>query len=200
MMNYNDQEVLDAKIQAKRLVQMVKAHNRECEEECELNCDRGSGCPACPKNFMVDLTPISIMENTSIDTELSDYIEQTKPKYGLPEDEDEDTKQHLAADVSPYHNYYPDSWVIIRVKETGLYKVLGGWSGGYLQGDSWRMNSGIVRVEEGEGYWLMHGHSGSIYRCDEKSYGLRMSTTGIYMKIKDKVDVMPRVTNWSDLL
>ena len=176
-MEFTEQEIsdiVDAKKEAKRLLKLVIDHNRECEEECELNCDRGSGCPTCPKNFMVDLTPISIME--------------------------EDTKQHLAAGVSENPDYYPDSWVVIRVKETGLYKVLAGWSGSYLYGDSWRMNSGIVRVEEGEGYWLMHGHSGSIYRCDEKSYGLRMSTNGIYMKIQDKVDVMPADTDWSDLL
>ena len=173
-MKFTEQETLDAKKEAQRLLQLVIDHNRECEEECALNCSRGSGCPACPKNYMVDASPISIME--------------------------EDSKQHLATGVSEKPAYYPDSWVILKVKENGLYKVLGGWSGGYRYGDSWRMNSGIVRVEECKNYWLMHGHSGSIYFCDKRSYGLRMSTTGIYMKLEDRVEMMPADTDWGDLL
>ena len=54
-------------------------------------------------------------------------------------------------------DYRPDNWVVIKFTQqvksgnTGygrtekvFYKVLGGWSGGYLDGDSWRMNSGGI--------------------------------------------------------
>ena len=46
----------------------------------------------------------------------------------------------------------PDSWVVLKITaETGvIYKVLAGWSGGYLDGDSWRLNSGINIVFERE--------------------------------------------------
>ena len=44
-------------------------------------------------------------------------------------------------------NYYPDKWLIIEINgTTRFHKVFGTWSGGYLEGDSWRFNSGIVGV------------------------------------------------------
>ena len=46
--------------------------------------------------------------------------------------------------------HMPDSWVIIKIsgiEAKDFYKVLAGWSGSYLYGDSWRMNSGIDKVE-----------------------------------------------------
>ena len=53
-------------------------------------------------------------------------------------------------------NYTPDNWVVIKMmppeKDT-MYKVLGGWSGGYLDGDSWRMNSGVTSVEDDGDYF-----------------------------------------------
>ena len=45
--------------------------------------------------------------------------------------------------------YTCDNWVVIKfnTEEHGIfYKVLVGTSGGYLDGDSWRMNSGITKV------------------------------------------------------
>ena len=63
--------------------------------------------------------------------------------------------------------YKPDNWVIIEIpKEEKTYsKVLAGWSGGYLDGDYWRVNSGITEVEEKEDHYLFHGQSGSVYGC-----------------------------------
>ena len=56
-------------------------------------------------------------------------------------------------------DYTPDNWVVLKITNTKrsgntgygrteqvLYKVLAGWGGGYLDGDSWRMNSGINLV------------------------------------------------------
>ena len=64
-----------------------------------------------------------------------------------------------------------DRWVIIKVDED-LHKVFGMWYGSYLCGESWRLNSGIVKVEEdGEDHYLFHGESGSIYRCHKEAYG-----------------------------
>jgi len=93
-------------------------------------------------------------------------------------------------------NYYPDSWVVVKVKETGLYKVLAGWSGDYLEGDSWRINSGIQFVEDDEINWLFHGASGSCYVCSKTGYAMRMSMVGIYTKIKDKVELLDEDTDW----
>lgn len=93
--------------------------------------------------------------------------------------------------------YSPDSWVVIRMshKDATLYKVLGGWSGGYTQGDSWRLNSGVDRVEVDGDRYLFHGSSGSVYSCHRDGYGLRMSTIGIWDQMKalypDNVELLP---------
>ena len=102
--------------------------------------------------------------------------------------------------------YTPDSWVVLKIvndSET-LYKVLGGWSGGYLNGDSWRMNSGITRVEEKPHHYEFYGYTGSVYKCGRKSYGLRMNNAGVYNQLKENcggdIELMPEDTLWRELL
>ena len=101
------------------------------------------------------------------------------------------------------HIYTPDNWVVIKINgPTPHYRVLGGWSGGYLDGDSWRMNSGIVRVEDDvAGHcFRFYGSSGSCYVCRKHSYTLRMNTAptweGLKAKFGDKVELMPEDTDW----
>ena len=94
--------------------------------------------------------------------------------------------------------YYPNNWVVLKVGN--FYKVLAGWSGGYAQGDSWRMNSGISGVVEKDNYLEFIGESGSVYVCHKNSYGLRMNNAYIYSKLKemydDKVQMLDEDTNW----
>ena len=84
--------------------------------------------------------------------------------------------------------YNPDSWVVIKMtnKDQTFYKVLGGWSGGYLDGDSWRLNSGVERVELDNDRYMFYGSSGSVYNCHKESYGLKMITAGIWNQMKEK--------------
>lgn len=65
--------------------------------------------------------------------------------------------------------YSPDGWCII--KNDKEYYVFGSWSGGYLGGDYWRRNSGIVEVEEGVELYYFHGNSGSCYVCNKNTEG-----------------------------
>ena len=104
--------------------------------------------------------------------------------------------------------YKPDNWVILKIKKANaeeyFYKVLGGWSGGYLDGDSWRMNSGVSKVTEEGGYFLFHGFSGSVYKCHKQGYGLRMNNVGVYENLletygKEVVQLMSEYTDWSSL-
>jgi hypothetical protein len=78
--------------------------------------------------------------------------------------------------------YTPNNWVIVKLTsaEGVIHKVLAGWSGGYLEGNSWRMNSGIVRASEEGDYILFHGESGSVYKCHKDAQRLSNSTAGIY--------------------
>lgn len=81
--------------------------------------------------------------------------------------------------------YSPDKWIILKIKGTKetVYKVLAGWSGSYLEGQSWRINSGIRKVSKEGDYFLFEGHSGSVYKCHQKSYGTNMISSGILSQI-----------------
>lgn len=100
----------------------------------------------------------------------------------------------------------PDSWVVLKITtETEvIHKVLAGWSGGYLYGDSWRLNSGITLAFVREDSVDFYGNSGSLYHCRKDSYGLRMGTAGIYNDIVsqfgDAVEMMPEDTDWRTLV
>lgn len=84
--------------------------------------------------------------------------------------------------------YNPDSFVVLKMtnKDQTFYKVLGGWSGGYLNGTSWRLNSGIERVELEGNVYKFYGASGSTYLCHKENYGLRASTANVWDTMKEK--------------
>lgn len=98
-------------------------------------------------------------------------------------------------------DYNPDNWVVIKIGgDDPHYRVLAGWSGGYLDGDSWRMNSGIVRVEDVGDCYNFYGSTGSCYSCGKESYTLRMNNVHIWNQFKkqhgDLVELMPEDTDW----
>ena len=69
-------------------------------------------------------------------------------------------------------DYYPDGWMLVKIGGTDPhYRVFGSWRGGYLDGDSWRLNSGIVKCEKIGKVYKFFGHSGSAYYCYEDGYG-----------------------------
>ena len=85
--------------------------------------------------------------------------------------------------------YQPDNWIILKILDDTIeggyyYKVLAGWSGGYLDGDSWRMNSGIDRIEQTDTHYDFIGESGSVYRCHKESETVRMNIGGILATLK----------------
>lgn len=75
------------------------------------------------------------------------------------------------------YTYAPENWCLIRINlpEETIYKVFGEWRGGYLHGDSWRLNSGVVKVEQDDDYYYYYGESGSCYKCSKNNYGIRSS-------------------------
>ena len=101
-------------------------------------------------------------------------------------------------------NYTPDNWVVIKMDgDAAHYRVLAGWSGGYLDGNSWKVNSGIVRVEIDGDYYRFYGLSGSCYSCHKESYCIRMNNAHIWARLQtihgDKVEMMPEETDWLDM-
>lgn len=65
----------------------------------------------------------------------------------------------------------PNRWVVIKIPDS-CYKVFGTWTGGYLDGDSWQLNSGIKSVEYDDEYFYFNGFSGSVYKCHKECYGI----------------------------
>jgi len=106
----------------------------------------------------------------------------------------------------------PDKWVIIKIDNgtpgEEVYKVYGSWMGGYLDGDAWRLNSGITKVGFDEDMFIFTGYSGSSYHCYYKSYGVGTSyTSGVLDSIIKRgeeagytITIMPEDTDWLNLL
>lgn len=73
-------------------------------------------------------------------------------------------------------DYFPDKWTVVKITDlednTYHYRILGSWYGGYLGADSWRLNSGISRVERTDSGYDVHGESSSIYHCNKKTVGM----------------------------
>jgi hypothetical protein len=99
--------------------------------------------------------------------------------------------------------YTPDNWVVIKVdgvEQETFYKVVAGWSGGYLDGNSWRINSGITKVEVEGDYYLIYGSSGSVYKCHKEANCVRMNIAGVLKQLNEmypgQVEVMPEGIEW----
>lgn len=85
--------------------------------------------------------------------------------------------------------YNPDKWALIKfTKNDGQiwYKVLGGWSGGYLDGDSWRLSSGVETVTKDDKKYLVKNYSGSVYVCHEGAEGFNFMSGGIFSQMKEE--------------
>lgn len=70
--------------------------------------------------------------------------------------------------------YTPDRWIVLEFThgETITRKMFGGWYGGYLGGDSWKLNSGITSVRIENDLYEFDGASGSTYYCHLNNYGM----------------------------
>lgn len=86
----------------------------------------------------------------------------------------------------------PDKWIIVTVPQGA--KVLGSWSGGYLDGDSWQLSSGLKSIEEDGDYYLMHNVSGSIYKCHKEMEGMNLVALGIFNQMQSMSDKVKQIT------
>jgi len=92
--------------------------------------------------------------------------------------------------LEPEEGITPDAWVIIEVNHEGeqFQKILSGWSGSYLYGDSWRLSSRIkeLNISNVRDYFVAKTDSGSIYNLRKEYQGLRMSNAGMWNELKEK--------------
>ena len=105
--------------------------------------------------------------------------------------------------------YNPDKWVVVKIigKDTPpIHKVFACWFGGYLDGDSWKLNSGITTVKENTDYYFFDGSSGSCYACRKGMYGTNLYGQGVLNNLIDKIEraggtcvILPEETNWTEI-
>lgn len=103
--------------------------------------------------------------------------------------------------------YKPDRWIMIRIQNEDqvVYKVFGCWYGGYLHGDSWKLNSGVTSVTETENAYQFAGASGSVYHCSKHSYGTSGYGGGVLMNMIEEskdmavIEILPEETNFMEL-
>ena len=106
-------------------------------------------------------------------------------------------------------DYAPDRWLVVKI--TGqdyppVHKVFACWYGGYLDGDSWKLNSGITKVTETNDYFFFDGSSGSTYACRKGSYGANgygsSILSGLIQKLEKnggKMEILPEETKWMEI-
>ena len=92
--------------------------------------------------------------------------------------------------LEPEQGITPNSWVVVEINHKGqkYKKIVSGWNGGYLHGDSWRLSSDIKRVDKthSEFYAVVETLSGSVYNLYYQANEMRMSNAGIYNQLKEK--------------
>jgi hypothetical protein len=91
--------------------------------------------------------------------------------------------------LPPEEGITPDAWVIIEYNGNKKFqKIIAGWSGSYLYGDSWRMSSPIkeININIDQDYFTVETDSGSCYTLFKSRQGLRNSNAGIYNELKEK--------------
>ena len=84
--------------------------------------------------------------------------------------------------------YTPDRWVVLKIKskEFGIiYKILASWVGGYTQGQSWKLNSGIKSIVENKESYLVTGYTGSVYECYKNLEGMNIYMANVLGTLKE---------------
>jgi hypothetical protein len=81
--------------------------------------------------------------------------------------------------------YTPDGYAVIKitVNDDTFFKVFSSWSGGYLHGDSWRMNSGISKLVVDGNMYYFHGFSGSVVEVYKNATRITSYNSGILAKV-----------------
>ena len=98
---------------------------------------------------------------------------------------------------------------MVRLSNDGKvhYRVFAAWVGGYLDGDSWKLNSGVTQLKETKTHFLFEGSSGSVYKCSKKSYGSTGYGFGVLNNLITKsleqgtiIEVLPEETDFTQIV
>ena len=113
-------------------------------------------------------------------------------------------------------DYTPDKWLMVKLtnKDNEFhYRIFACWYGGYLGSDSWKLNSGVIKITEDDNQYHFKGSSGSVYHClkfkdgsfTNHAYGTSGYGQGVLMNLieenKDHVliEILPEETDFMEL-
>lgn len=98
----------------------------------------------------------------------------------------------------------PDRWIVVKVNSTTTdvahYRLYAMWTGGFVDGDAWKLNSGIESVKDDGDFLVFVGTSGSRYRCHKQGYGLTgygsMELIGLIDRFRDTIEPLYDEEDW----
>ena len=85
-------------------------------------------------------------------------------------------------------SYVPNKWCIVKIDHNNeiYYKLFSSWSGSYLHGSEWRLNSGVVSCQSAGGMLEFSGETGSVYICNPENYGVTATESGVLASLIEK--------------
>lgn len=85
--------------------------------------------------------------------------------------------------------YTPDRWVVLEFDYDGdvIKKVFAGWYGGFANGDSWKLSSGVTNQREFDDRYEFENHSGSLYTCYKNNYGMGSYMSSVFCSFENQI-------------
>ena len=102
--------------------------------------------------------------------------------------------------------YSPDSWQVIKVtlkspSNPVHYRILAGWSGSYMYGESWKLSSGCERVIDQGSTWKVPQSSGSVYMLSKTAERPSRATMGVLESLQvSNTETTLEVVDFSSIL
>jgi len=87
--------------------------------------------------------------------------------------------------MAPTTGLVPDRWVIVKIgTDEPVRRVLAGWLGSYLYGDSWRLSSAVIEMDAVDDGFQVKTESGSEYFLRKQLHGLTSFTSSVYNQLQ----------------
>jgi hypothetical protein len=99
--------------------------------------------------------------------------------------------------------YTPDTWVIVELSsDKGTHhRIMGGWYGGYAQGDQWRISSGVESIVDKGKLYEVPNTSGSVYLLHKQSEKLSFYTGQVLSSMAENTkDIKIKVVTIESIL